>query len=487
MIGPLSFGLLMPRHDHEITASTAASVALSASSGAAGANVTLSGKGFAKSQGGQVFRNGNPAGMPSVQTGKNGALSARFAVPLVSPGAYSVSFTVLGQTAAAPFKVVAATMPSPSPTLAPSPSPTLTPSPSPTLTPAPSPSITPAPSPTLTPAPSGSRRVVGYFPLWLRSSGYTEREIDFSIVTTVAHFAVVPRADGSIEIPDWGPFPDSALITAAHTAGASVVLVVGGDHAAATTGFAGMAASPTARKTFVRNLLALVTTYGYDGVDLDWEYPKTGDKANLTALVSKLRAALGTQRTLSVAGPYLDWDGGYDLPALVPNLDWIGAMTYGLHAASWADHTGHAAALYAGSGTLHADEFTVDASRRWYLSNGVPAGKLLIGLPFWGERFDGATGINQHLSSNQGGAMDYREIAGLVSNGWTANRDPLAQVPFLVRSGAPGVISYDDPTSIAAKCNYVGSQALGGAIVWHLGKDRLPSGQPLLSAARGCR
>jgi chitinase len=329
--------------------------------------------------------------------------------------------------------------------------------------------------------------VVGYFPLWVRNGGYTETDIDFSVVNTVAHFSVVPRADGSIEIPDWGPFPDTALISAAHNAGASVVLVVGGDHAAATTGFAGMAASPSLRRTFIDNLTSLVNTYGYDGVDLDWEFPKAADKSNLTALVRELRAALGAQRTLSIAGPYLDWDGGYDLPALVSNLDWIGAMTYGLHAASWASHSGHAAGLYSGSGVFHSNEFVVDASRRWYLSQGVTAAKLLIGLPFFGERFDGATAINKPLSNNQGGSMDYRAIADLANDGWTFYRDPLAQVPYLIRNGSPGVISYDDADSITTKCTYVADQGLGGGIIWHLGKDWANASQPLLRAASACR
>jgi chitinase len=327
--------------------------------------------------------------------------------------------------------------------------------------------------------------VVGYFPLWLHNLGYTEKEIDFSVVTTIAHFSVVPRADGSIEIPDWGPFPDTALVGAAHRAGATVVLVVGGDHAAATAGFAGMAASPDARRTFSENLVALVTRYGYDGVDLDWEYPKAAEKASVTALVAELRAAIGADRTLSMAMPYLDWDGGYDVAALAPLLDWLGVMTYGLHSARTSDHAGHAAALYASGGDAHANEFTVDTSRRWYLAQGVPASKLLIGLPFWGERFDGASDINKPLKDRGGGPLDYREIARL--SGWTARRDDVGQVPYLVGSDGDGVISYDDPPSITAKCRYAAQYSLGGAIIWHLGKDRLPAGQPLLQAARDCR
>jgi chitinase len=328
---------------------------------------------------------------------------------------------------------------------------------------------------------------VGYFPLWVRNTDYTEKDVDFYVVTHVALFSVVPRADGTIEIPDWGPFPDLALISATHAAGARIVLVVGGDHAAATTGFAGMVASAGTRATFIRELLSLVVAYGYDGVDLDWEYPKAADRANLTALVGELRLALGPSRSLSIVVPYRDWDGGFDIPALLPNVDWLSAMTYGLHAASWSDHSGHHAGLFSSPNTVHASEYSVDACRRYYLGLGVPQLKLMIGLPFWGERFDGATDMYQKLTSANGGPVDYKDVVTMIGKGWTVHRDAAAGVPYLTRTDSPGVLSYDDAESIAGKCAYTVAQGLGGVVLWHLGKDKLPTGQPLLQAVRGCR
>jgi chitinase len=339
---------------------------------------------------------------------------------------------------------------------------------------------------------SAPRRVVAYFPIWLRNSGYTERDVDFTIVSHIAHFSVVPRTDGSIEIPDWGPFPDPALLNRAHASGAKVSLVVGGDHAEATRGFAGLAASSATRATFVRNLMKLVDGNGYDGVDIDWEFPQSAaDRANLTALVSDLRAALGPNRTLSMAAPPADWNGQWlDLDALVPNLDWVGVMTYDLSGPSWSENAGHNAPLYPShiGNTAHAGStFTVDSSRAYYESRGVPPSKLLIGLPFFGERFDGAGNIGQPLRNTSGTALDYREIAGMAGHGWEQRRDPAAEVPYLVSTSGTGVISYDDAASIEAKCSYTVSQGLGGVIVWHLGKDGAGVDQPLLQAARGCR
>jgi len=371
--------------------------------------------------------------------------------------------------------------------------PTRTPTAVPPASPTPSrtPTASPAPSATPPPGPTG-RRVVGYFPLWARNSGYTEQNVDFSVVTHVAHFAVIPLGDGRIQVPTWGPFPDTALVSRAHAAGARIVLAVGGADAESTSGFAAVTASPSTRQTFISNLLALLNAYGYDGADLDWEYPATaGQRSAYVALVRELRAALGSARSLSITVPASDWFGQwFDVAAMVPYLDWVGDMTYDIHGPGWSGHSGANSPLYSTAADAQLEggaALSVDSSRAYYLARGVPAAKLLLGLPFYGVRFDGATGMYQPLTNTNGGQMEYQQIAGLIGNGWTAYRDTAAAVPYLVRNGGSGVISYDDATSIGAKCSYLSAQGLGGAIIWHLGQDRLGSGQPLLAAARGCR
>lgn len=443
-----------------VAADGSARVSLSRDSGPAGAAIMLSARGFPAGGPGQVRWADGDAEITPVTVDASGAVEATIAVPNLPPGTYAVSMEASGVTARAAF----------------------------TITGGPAARFDGGVAmPDENAVAAGARRVVAYFPLWLRNGGYSENDIDFSIVTHVAHFSVSPRADGSIDIPDWGLFPDTRLITKAHAAGAKVVLTVGGDHAEATAGFAAMSANGRTRARFVHDLTALISANGYDGVDLDWEFPQNAaDRANFTALVRDLRGALGRDTSLSIAGPASDWYGRWlDIPALLPNLDWIGAMTYSLAAPSWSERSGHNAPLFPPAGNGAAD--SVDASRAYYLSRGVPPSKLLVGLPFFGERFDGASAINQPLTSKTGAALDYREVAPLVGNDWMVKRDASAEVPYLVRQSGPGIISYDDADSIAAKCSYIVDEGLGGAIVWHLGKDQIGSAQPLLKAARGCR
>jgi chitinase len=117
----------------------------------------------------------------------------------------------------------------------------------------------------------------------------------------------------------------------------------------------------------------------------------------------------------------------------------------------------------------------------------VPPEKLLVGLPFYGERFDNATALHQPLTGTAGGAVDYPDVSHLIGNGWLLHRDAVADVPYLTSSTGSGIISYDDAASIAAKCDYVVANHLGGAILWHLGQDQMNGLQPLLGAAGGCR
>ncbi len=373
----------------------------------------------------------------------------------------------------------------PSPTTAATPAPTAsaTPSPAPSATP----TATPSPAPTGTPQPGGGRIVMGYFPIWVVNSGYTYQNIDFSALTHIAHFSVTPNADGSISIPDWGPFPDTNLLSAAKAAGVKVILVVGtGDDSTVTANFARLASSASTRQAFATNLNNLLNKYGYAGAELDWEFPANStDRANLTALVSTLRSTLGTGKTLSISAPSNNWNGQWeDMAALNRYLDWFSVMTYDMSGAGWSAQVDDNAALYAS----HSGEENASADMAYYESFGIPRSKILLGLPFFGQQFNAATAIYQtNNAPSSGSAPDYKDIAPLIGNGWTAYRGASSQAPYLLRNGASGVISYDDATSIAAKCSFVKNNSLGGVMIWHLGKDLVGGSQPLLQAAKGCR
>jgi chitinase len=103
--------------------------------------------------------------------------------------------------------------------------------------------------------------------------------------------------------------------------------------------FGNIARSSANRQKFADNLLQFLDTYGYDGVDIDWEYPgapdrggKPEDTKNYVLLMETLRKTFdgsGRKLGISFTAPssfwYLRW---FDLPGLVKHVDWINLVSH---------------------------------------------------------------------------------------------------------------------------------------------------------------
>jgi Glycosyl hydrolases family 18 len=329
----------------------------------------------------------------------------------------------------------------------------------------------------------GGGRVVAYFPLDIAGT-YLPSQIDFSVVTDVVEHAVCTDASGNLNLAALGKeFPVPDLVAVAQANGAKAILGLCADPG--TDVFGAMASSPLSQANYVANVTALVDEYGFDGVDIDWEYPASMvDESSLTTLVSNLRVAIGASASLSITGPPTSGLGQYyDMAAIMPDLDWFSIQTYGYAGPSFSTHADPNAPLNAVGG------WYVERSAQYFLAQGVPSSRLLIGLPFFGNQYAGASALGGKLVNDGGSdSVEYGAIVPLIDAGWTRYWDNEAGVPYLLLAdGGDGVVTYDDPTSIAGKCAYAQSLGLGGAIVWNLGQDVVGAAQPLLSAAGACR
>ena len=324
---------------------------------------------------------------------------------------------------------------------------------------------------------NGQKKVVGYYPSWSKSS-YPCTAIQYQHLTHIAHAFIFPYANGSIDYSPFTTYPE--LITTAHQHGVKVVISAGGWDDVRTPNFAAMAADTAARRKFVDNLLQFMITNGYDGVDLDWEYPKTAaDRSNLASLVHQLRIAFdatGRQLSISMAAPSTSWSGQwFNLESMKADFDWIGIMTYDYYGA-WTTKAGPNAALYGSSATN--TEGWIDYSYSYYNSTrGVPKEKLLIGVPFYGQAFNASALYGASTGASQ---QTYTAIAPKVGSGWTRSWDAVGLVPYLINTAGTQLISYDDTQSVALKCSYVNTKGAGGVIIWALGQDQLQGNVPLL-------
>ena len=323
--------------------------------------------------------------------------------------------------------------------------------------------------------------VAGYYPEW-RASSYPPSAIPLQHLTHVIHAFAWPNADGSISYPAGFPTPVPELTRRAHAAGRKVLVSLGG--ALDSDGFSPLAASAATRAQFISNLTAFCLANGYDGVDLDWEFPASlADRQNLNLLVQGIRAhwnqvAPGLMLTMTIGAD--DWTAKYfDVATLHPLLDWIDVMTY-CYYGSWSGIAGHNAPLYSDPRDPLAAGSADESIRQYFHEQrGVPYGKMTLGIPFYGLTYTGTTQL-YHTASG-GSATFYKNVAAL---NYAYNWDGVSWVPYLVSPLNGGtIVPFDDPASVRLKCMYARSKGLAGVAIWELSQDVVAIGnQPLLEA-----
>ena len=206
----------------------------------------------------------------------------------------------------------------------------------------------------------------------------------------------------------------------------------------------------------------------FDGFDVDWEYPEEGDASNYTALLEEFRRQLngvrpGLKLTIA-AGPSPNMYHGVDFAEVAKTVDLIGLMNYD-YSGPWHKETGFHAPLYSEHGG------NGDGTVRAYENDGVPAEKLLLGVPFYGYSWK-SVGAENHGLFQPGESVHedrpYRYIQTLIGAS-SVYRDPTAQAPWLYDGNT--FWTYEDPISARFKGAYAGQHQLGGVMVLQLGED----------------
>ncbi|MGD9782094.1 MAG: glycoside hydrolase family 18 protein [Kiritimatiellia bacterium] len=328
---------------------------------------------------------------------------------------------------------------------------------------------------------AGAQIVAGYYPEW-RRWGYPPSAIPLEHLTHVVHCFAWPNADGSISYPEGFLVPVPELAQRVHAADKKLLVSLGG--ALDSDGFAPMAASAAARARFISLLTGFCLSNGYDGVDLDWEFPDSAaDGTNLTQLVREIREhwnQVAPQLLLTMTIGPTDWSAKYfDVAGLHPLVDWIDVMAYCFYG-SWSGRAGHNAPLYSDpADPLKAG--SADQSIREYFhgQRGVPYEKMVLGIPFYGLTYAGTTQL-YHVATG-GTPTFYRNAANLD---YAYRWDGVSQVPYLVSPLNGGtLVPFDDPASVRLKVQYAQSLGLAGVAIWELSQDAEAVGnQPLLAA-----
>lgn len=360
--------------------------------------------------------------------------------------------------------------------------------------------------------------VAGYYP-YEKDYVLKEETIQLDKLTHLIYGFAFPGEGGSIGTST-GSFYNPTLVARAHANGVRFIVLMGGG--SQSGGFSNMAANPAYRTTFVNNLVSWMRTYGYDGVNFDWEYPgdngKDYDKANFSALLLETRAAfngleaelgkkLEMSLTLHSSLYYANW---LDFSVLNQTMDWMGVMTYDYSGEwSYSLHASHNAPLYCGSNdpdqaicnrylTVDKGIANIRDGRPQSIDpqtgeiypavvTNVPANRIVMGLAFYGREFYNCA-LNE-TPKQGGGPLTFTAINDYINSGsWDRIWDPLARVPYLKKKSGCGIVSYDDDQSLTEKANYIKANGLAGAMIWEITQDNTNIGyekppiQPLLNA-----
>ncbi|KAK2729014.1 endochitinase [Colletotrichum kahawae] len=251
-----------------------------------------------------------------------------------------------------------------------------------------------------------------------------------------------------------------------------------------STNFPAAASTAAGRSLFASSSITLMKDWGFDGIDVDWEYPATaGDAANFVLLLQEIRSQLdayaaqytpGYHYLLTVASPAgPDHYNVMQLKAMSDIIDAFNLMAYD-YAGSWDANSGHQANLYPNPANPTATPFSTDKAVSDYLAAGVPASKIVLGMPIYGRSFEQTNGIGQPFTgigsgSWENGVWDYK---ALPRAGATELYDATAVASYSYDSSAKELISYDTPAVVRTKVSYLQSKGLGGSMFWEASGDR---------------
>lgn len=313
----------------------------------------------------------------------------------------------------------------------------------------PNPPTTPV---TITPPPSFGFYVVGYFPSYRNVAEIPDVQFKRCNVVNYAFFGVNSSGLLTVNAPD----VLAALTAKARANDAKVFVSING-----TDNFKNMAATENGRNNFIKDVMKKARQYGFDGVDIDWEFPRTDDGTDITftALMKELSDSLHRDAkyyltTAITAGKYAGAVRDAIHTELFAYVDWFNIMSYDDFSST---------VPYRNHSTLSLAETSLNY---WIDVRKMPPAKAVLGIPAYGR----PSGITQ-----SGTIQTY---AGILANGGNALSDSavVSEGTFMNYT-----IYYNGQPTVKKKA-IMAKQRANGIMLWELAQDS-PDQRSLLKAA----
>jgi chitinase len=336
-----------------------------------------------------------------------------------------------------------------------------------------------------------SKLVVAYvFP---RNGALQPGQIDPHLITRI-NYAFANIKDGRIVTGSDFDAQNFATLTALRKVSPALTVLVSVGGWEWSGGFSDAFVTEQSRQTFIESVMAFLKTYDLDGLDIDWEYPglpgaghkfRPEDGTNFTVLLKELRGRFDKERAATGRRLYLTFAAGASDEYLQHTevareqeyVDTINLMTYDLSEPASDRIANHHAPLY--TNPASPKKASADSSVKAFEAAGVPASKIVLGVPFyghlWGEVGPENHGLFQPGKPVKGDWAPYGAIStDFLSNGFVRYWDAAARAPYLYNAERQIFVSYEDTESLAAKCDYILTNKLAGVMFWEYSGD--PSG-----------
>ncbi|KAH7095056.1 glycoside hydrolase superfamily [Paraphoma chrysanthemicola] len=387
-------------------------------------------------------------------------------------------------------------------------------------------------------------RAVGYYGNWdIYARNFTPQQIPASRLTHLLYSFADNRPDGTVFLTDtfadvekhwatdswsesgnnmYGSLKQLGLLKQKNR-NLKVMLSIGGwTYTNEKKHMDPVGASATAIQTFAKSCVDMVRNYGFDGIDIDWEYPQDATQGlQFLAMLRETRKSLDAYADqmsrnkgyaeeakpkflLSIAAPageanyknmplkevgeVVDFVNlmvrcfNHKKRAHAYLVEWNGLVLTFLqaydYAGAWDKTTGHSSNLAPSRSNPKSTPYNTDSVVQHYLRSGVPSQKLNLGMPLYGHAFTNTYGLGQPYNGNGKGSFEagIYDFKDLPLEGATEYWDEEAYATYSYDNSSHMLVSYDTVEMALTKVGYIKQNKLGGAMWWEVSGDKIGKG-----------